>query len=94
MQALPTELAKIRGNEVCLFLPYYKRIKQNSAIEVEQVGSFSIDLSWRESYVGILLRRVSAVYRIDFHHKGLPGLCRKPHRHLPQKTALLYQAAA
>ena len=54
MQALPAELAKKPGNEVCLFLPYYKRIKQNSAVEVEQVGSFSIDLSWRESYVGIL----------------------------------------
>lgn len=54
MQALPGELAKLPGNEVCLFLPYYKRIKQNGAFEVEQVGSFSIDLSWRESYVGIL----------------------------------------
>lgn len=54
MQALPAELAKKPGNEVCLFLPYYKRIKQNSTVEVEQVGSFSIDLSWRESYVGIL----------------------------------------
>lgn len=69
MQALPTELAKLRGNEVCLFLPYYKRIKQNGAIEVEQVGSFSIDLSWRESYVGILRlksrRKKLQVYFID-----------------------------
>ena len=69
MQALPAELAKLRGNEVCLFLPYYKRIKQNSAIEVEQVGSFSIDLSWRESYVGILRlksrRKKLQVYFID-----------------------------
>ncbi len=69
MQALPAELAKLRGNEVCLFLPYYKRIKQNDAIEVEQVGSFSIDLSWRESYVGILRlksrRKKLQVYFID-----------------------------
>lgn len=69
MQALPTELAKLRGNEVCLFLPYYKRIKQNSAIEVEQVGTFSIDLSWRESYVGIFRlksrRKKLQVYFID-----------------------------
>ena len=53
IQALPGELAKIRGNEVALFLPYYKRIKENPAIEVENVGSFSMELSWRESYVGI-----------------------------------------
>lgn len=53
MQALPAELAKIKGNEVCLFLPYYKRIKQNPKIEVEYVNSFSMELSWRESYVGI-----------------------------------------
>lgn len=53
MQALPAELAKFRGNEVCLFLPYYKRIKQNENIEVEEIGNFSMELSWRESYVGI-----------------------------------------
>ena len=53
MQALPAELAKIKGNEVCLFLPYYKRIKHNPQIEVEYVNSFSMELSWRESYVGI-----------------------------------------
>ena len=27
MLGLPHELAKIPGNEVCLFLPYYKKIK-------------------------------------------------------------------
>ena len=53
IQALPGELAKIRGNEVVLFLPYYKRIKENPKIAVESVGSFSMELSWRESYVGI-----------------------------------------
>lgn len=53
MQALPAELAKLRGNEVSLFLPYYQRIKHSDAIEVEFVGSFTMELSWRESYVGI-----------------------------------------
>lgn len=69
MQALPEELAKIEGNEVCLFLPYYKKIKQNEAYKVEEVGSFSMELAWRESYVGIfrLKRRRSKVqvYFID-----------------------------
>ncbi len=67
MQALPAELAKLRGNEVCLFLPYYKRIKQNEAIAVEPVGSFSMELSWRESYVGIFrLKSRSKKLRVYF----------------------------
>lgn len=69
MQALPAELAKIKGNEICLFLPYYKRIKQNPNIEVEFVGSFSMELSWRESYVGIFRlksrKKKLQVYFID-----------------------------
>lgn len=69
MQALPAELAKIKGNEICLFLPYYKKIKQNPAIEVEPVGSFSMELSWRESYVGIFRlksrKKKLQVYFID-----------------------------
>ena len=31
MQALPNALSKLKGNEICLFLPYYKRIKENPA---------------------------------------------------------------
>lgn len=54
MQALPLELSKMKGNEVCLFLPYYKRIKQDPNIQTEQIGSFHMELSWRESYVGIM----------------------------------------
>lgn len=69
MQALPTELAKIKGNEICLFLPYYKKIKCNENIAVEPVGSFSMELSWRESYVGIFRlksrRKKLQVYFID-----------------------------
>ncbi len=69
MQALPGELAKIKGNEVCLFLPYYKKVKENPAIEVEYVSSFSMELSWRESYVGIFRlktrKKKLQVYFID-----------------------------
>lgn len=31
MLGLPNELARIPDNEVCLFLPYYKRVKENPA---------------------------------------------------------------
>ena len=69
MQALPAELSRIKGNEVCLFLPYYKRVKQNESLAVEFVGSFTMDLSWRESYVGIFRlksrRKKLQVYFID-----------------------------
>ena len=53
MQALPAELSKIKGNEIVLFLPYYKKIKLDPSIKVEAVGSFTMELAWRESYVGI-----------------------------------------
>lgn len=69
MQALPNALSKLKGNEICLFLPYYKRIKEDPAVETEQVGSFSMELAWRESYVGILRlksrRKKLQVYFID-----------------------------
>lgn len=69
MQALPPELAKIKGNEIALFLPYYKKIKQNPEIKVDFVGSFTMDLAWRESYVGLFRlksrRRKLQVYFID-----------------------------
>ena len=35
MEALPSALAKIKGNEVVLILPYYKKIKENPKYEVE-----------------------------------------------------------
>ena len=35
MLGLPNELARIPDNEVCLFLPYYKRVKENPAYETE-----------------------------------------------------------
>ena len=38
MEALPKALAAIEGNEVALFLPYYNKIKTNTAYEVEKVA--------------------------------------------------------
>ena len=44
-QALPQALSGVPGNEVALFLPYYKRIKQNPDVAVDFVGSFSMELA-------------------------------------------------
>ncbi len=69
MQALPPELAKIRGNEVVLILPLYKKLKTGTQFELEPVGSFTMDLAWRESYVGIFRlktrKKKLQVYFID-----------------------------
>ncbi|MBE6985276.1 MAG: glycogen synthase [Ruminococcaceae bacterium] len=69
MQALPAELSKIKGNEIVLFLPYYKKIKLDPSIKVEAVGSFTMELAWRESYVGIFRlksrRKKLQIYFID-----------------------------
>ncbi len=69
MQALPAELSKLRGNEIVLFLPYYKKLKENRDLSLEFMGSFTMDLAWRESYVGIYRlrtrRRKLQVYFID-----------------------------
>lgn len=69
MQALPAALSKIKGSEVVLFLPYYKRLKQDESLPVEFLGSFNMELSWRESYVGILKlksrKKKLQVYFID-----------------------------
>ena len=54
MEALPSALARIEGNEVALFLPYYKKIKENPAYEVEQVAQFYVALGWRQCYAGIM----------------------------------------
>ena len=52
-QALPQELAKIKDTEVCVFIPYYKSIKDNPEINVEFVKSFYVNVAWRQEYVGI-----------------------------------------
>ena len=54
MEALPSALARIEGNQVVLLLPYYKKIRENPAYEVEQVGQFYVALGWRQCYAGIM----------------------------------------
>ena len=53
MEALPAALARIAGNEVVLILPYYKKIKENPAIETETVTSWKVTLGWRQQYAGL-----------------------------------------
>ena len=53
MEALPTALSRIEGNEVTLILPYYKKIKQNPFYEVELAAQFHVALGWRQQYAGI-----------------------------------------
>ena len=69
MEALPAALARIPGNEVALLLPYYKKILENTAYEVELVCQFHVALGWRQQYAGIykLKNRSDAVqvYFID-----------------------------
>ena len=57
MEALPAALARIEGNEVVLVLPYYKKIMDNPAYEVEQVAQFHVSLGWRQQYAGIYALR-------------------------------------
>ena len=59
---LPRELARIPGNEVCLFLPLYRKIWQNPAFELELQGEFTVTLSWRQQY--------TALYRLDNNDLG------------------------
>ena len=69
MEALPAALARIPGNEVVLVLPYYHKIKNNPAYEVEKVADFQVKLGWRQQYAGVmkLLNRNDGVqvYFID-----------------------------
>ena len=69
MEALPAALQRIEGNEVVLLLPYYKKIKDNPAYEVETVATRYVHLSWRQQYCGILRLKNRAdgvqVYFID-----------------------------
>ena len=53
MEALPSALAKIPGNQVVLLLPYYQKIKNNPAFPVRLVCQFHTALGWRQQYAGI-----------------------------------------
>ncbi len=54
MEALPSALSRIEGNEVLLILPYYKKIKENPAYETELVLHFEVGLGWRRQYAGLM----------------------------------------
>ncbi len=54
MEALPAALARIAGNEVSLFLPYYNKIKYNAAYPTEKVTDFNVRLGWRQQYCGVM----------------------------------------
>ena len=53
MQALPAELSRIKGNEISLFLPYYKKIKYDPSVETELISAFTVNLTWRQQYIGL-----------------------------------------
>ena len=69
MEALPSALSRIEGNEVALFLPYYKKMLENPNIKTELVTQFHASLGWRQQYAGIyrVTNRADAVqvYLID-----------------------------
>ena len=54
MEALPAALSRIPGNEVVLILPYYKKILDNPAYEVERIHHFDTKLAWRSLYTGVM----------------------------------------
>ena len=54
MEALPSALARIPGNEVLLILPYYNKIKNDPKWKVEQLKYFNVQLGWREQYCGVM----------------------------------------
>ncbi len=54
MEALPAALSRIPGNQVVLILPYYKKIKENPAYQVQQVAQFYVTLGWRQQYCGVM----------------------------------------
>jgi len=53
MEALPAALARIEGNEVALFLPYYRKIRDSAAYITEQVAEYRVNLGWRQQYAGL-----------------------------------------
>ena len=54
MEALPAALSRIPGNEVVLILPYYKKIIDNPAYQVERVAELETVLGWRHQYTGVM----------------------------------------
>ena len=78
IEALPTALAKDRENEITVFLPLYKKIKDNASFALKPVTSFSLPIPLSEDYVGIYTAKRGRVtyYFIDneyyFYRDGTP----------------------
>ncbi len=68
-QALPLALSEKKGQEVILFLPYYKKMKENKDMAVDFIASFDVSLSWRKQYCGLFRvrsrKRKLKIYLID-----------------------------
>ncbi len=64
---LPRALSQKEDVEICVFLPYYKAIKDNPAFSAEYVTHFDMPLAWRNTYVGIFRAVIDRVtyYLID-----------------------------
>ncbi len=79
MEALPSALSRIPGNQVVLILPYYKKIKENPAFATELVVHYDVCLGWRHQYAGLVrLKRPKdavQVYFIDseYYFGARPG---------------------
>ncbi|MBR5508166.1 MAG: glycogen synthase GlgA [Clostridia bacterium] len=56
--SLPPALSKLPDTETMVFVPYYKKIKENPELDIEFVTSFYMPLAWRNSYVGIFKAEV------------------------------------
>ena len=54
MEALSAALSRIEGNEVALFLPYYHKIKSNTAYVTEKIAEFRVSLGWRQQYCAVM----------------------------------------
>ena len=54
MEALPAALSRIEGNGVALFLPYYHKIKSNTAYITEKIAEFRVSLGWRQQYCAVM----------------------------------------
>ncbi len=79
MLGLPSELARIPGNEVCLFLPYYKKMKTDASFKTELCARFTVSLSWRQQYTALYrLTDETPGYRVYFidneYYFGRDGL--------------------
>lgn len=64
--ALPKALSATPHTEVCVFLPYYKAIKDNPEFEIEYITDFNVSLSWRNVYAG-LFRAVSRKKKLQYY---------------------------